>query len=330
MPTLLGDATRITEDLEAGRRGQTPVPGAPAPDSGEGQGRAAPVAYRRDRSTLRARLTDGAEVYQPSRERTGRRASSPQALRREAVVGIGDASRDREPGAAAPPPEPAVVAADGEGSEAPAAEAAATAGAASPSAGKHLTKGEGPLDAEQGRRAFDVEQEGPARETVALRAASDAPRPGLVDLAAPSAPGPQPGIAGRGPAATPGVVAQAVTGAAPAVTGTPGAPGGTRDDAATLERPYSREHLEIRQRVARQFRFPKRLALMLEQGETVLRFLVRTDGRISGAVSIIKSAGFAEFDREAVGMVERAAPFPTMHRPLLVTMPIAFENPLVR
>jgi TonB family protein len=96
------------------------------------------------------------------------------------------------------------------------------------------------------------------------------------------------------------------------------------------ERTYSREFLGIQSRVARQFRFPKRLALMLEQGETIIRFLVRPDGRISGGIQVIKSAGFKEFDQEAIGMVERAAPFPPMNRPLLVTMPIGFENPVLR
>ena len=51
---------------------------------------------------------------------------------------------------------------------------------------------------------------------------------------------------------------------------------------------------------------------------------------LGGAVRIIKSAGFDEFDAEAVSAVTRAAPFPATGRALSVSMPIAFDNPLVR
>jgi TonB family protein len=82
--------------------------------------------------------------------------------------------------------------------------------------------------------------------------------------------------------------------------------------------------------VASVLRFPKRLALMLEQGETVVQFVVRADGRLQGSVKVVKSAGFAEFDQEAVAAVTRAAPFPAVGHPLSVSMPIAFDNPVVR
>jgi TonB family protein len=77
-------------------------------------------------------------------------------------------------------------------------------------------------------------------------------------------------------------------------------------------------------------KFPKKLGLMLEQGETVVHFVVRADGRLAGAVTVIKSAGFDEFDAAAVSAVNRAAPFPATGRALSVSMPIAFDNPLVR
>jgi TonB family protein len=96
------------------------------------------------------------------------------------------------------------------------------------------------------------------------------------------------------------------------------------------EREYLRTQGEIRRRVASALRFPKHLALMLEQGETVVHFIVRPDGRLAGAVEIIKSAGFDEFDAAAVSAVNRAAPFPASGRALSVSMPIAFDNPLVR
>jgi TonB family protein len=69
---------------------------------------------------------------------------------------------------------------------------------------------------------------------------------------------------------------------------------------------------------------------MLEQGEAIVQFQVERDGRLAGAVKLLKSAGFEEFDQEALAAVQRAAPFPQMARPLLVRMRIGFQNPLVR
>ena len=44
----------------------------------------------------------------------------------------------------------------------------------------------------------------------------------------------------------------------------------------------------------------------------------------------VRSAGFDEFDAEAVSAVTRAAPFPPMNRQFAISMPISFDNPLVR
>ena len=75
---------------------------------------------------------------------------------------------------------------------------------------------------------------------------------------------------------------------------------------------FAREYLEIRRRVARVLRFPKRLAMLLEQGEAIVQFMVERDGRVWGDVKLLKSAGFEEFDREALEVVRRAAPFPQL------------------
>jgi protein TonB len=99
---------------------------------------------------------------------------------------------------------------------------------------------------------------------------------------------------------------------------------------SAAEREYHRALGEIRRRVEKTLRFPKRLALELEQGEAVVYFVLRPDGRIDGRVRVVKSAGFDEFDAEAVGAVERAAPFPPMSRAFTISMPISFDNPLVR
>ena len=75
--------------------------------------------------------------------------------------------------------------------------------------------------------------------------------------------------------------------------------------------------------------------MRLEQGETVVRFVVDVDGRIRSGVQVMKSSGFDEFDLEAARAVERAAPFPPLPPALAahalpVSMRVAFENPLVR
>src|SRR6185369_17220383 len=77
---------------------------------------------------LRSRLTDGAAESQPSRLRSSSRRASPQAIRREPTIGIGDSVRTAEPSRA--PISPANSAADpavGGGDPAGAAQAAAPA-----------------------------------------------------------------------------------------------------------------------------------------------------------------------------------------------------------
>src|SRR6185503_18163573 len=81
---------------------------APAPDHGANGGRPPEHAFRLDDSMLRSRLTDGASEAQPARTRTSRRPASPQAIRREPVVGIGDAVRTVTP-RRAPAPAPALA-----------------------------------------------------------------------------------------------------------------------------------------------------------------------------------------------------------------------------
>jgi protein TonB len=103
----------------------------------------------------------------------------------------------------------------------------------------------------------------------------------------------------------------------------------------TAERYYDRYKLKVRQRMYDVLEFPKALALRLEQGETVVMFVVNVDGRIGEGPRVVKSSGFAEFDNAALRAVRSAAPFPPMSdrrsaRPLTVTMPVTFDNPVIR
>jgi len=316
----------------------------PATDSGDAGGRPPEHAYRRDRSVLHARLDDGAAENQAARTRTSRRPASPQAVRREPIVGIGDsvrtltparASSSRiahashlialggEPGGAAPLEAPG-------GQPEPPTTAVHLADASTP------FRAVGPLDADRGPRGFDVERPGNAAADRTQRAASDERHPGLTDFSRPSAPADRPTAGGHGPGVAPGAVAQASDGAGPSARGARDPrQAGPESDERTLDRRYERYKLEIRQRVHRVLEFPKRLALRLEQGETIVTFVVDVDGRLTEGPRVVKSSGFSEFDTAAVRAVSRAAPFPPMSdrqnaRALSVSMPVTFDNPVIR
>ena len=300
-----------------------------AADAGQGTGRPLDPAFRRDGSTLHARLTDGSTRYRPEHERTGRAASSPEASRRERKVGMGDSSRTRHHFVPdQKQSEPGPVAADGEDESSAASAAAAPAPLRA--TGGDPARGVGPLDARVGERSFDNNQPGPARDIRWVRAASDEKHPGLLDLSTASAPGPVQGVAGRGPGQQPGAVDHASSGTAPTQPGDDAQSLGAETASSAAEQARVRYELEIRRRVARILRFPHRLALMLEQGESIVAFTVGPDGRLDGGIRLVKSAGFAEFDAEAMAAVTKAAPFPPSGRAHAVSVRIPFENPVVR
>ena len=300
---------------------------APAPDRGTGTGRTLAPAFRLDRSSMHERLTNGARVYEPEHERTARTASSRQAERREPSVGVGELARaqrlhaDGRPVLALPADEPdenerVVLASD----EKPRLAASGTSG----------VRGSGPLDAEQGERRFDVGREGPARDSRSAPLLSDEAHPGRMDLSAASAPGPKDGNLGRGSGEGPGVVASFSKGSAPSPMGTHGAGAAENAGDDANERLRAHHELDIRRRIDRFLRFPQHLALMLEQGETILAFVVAADGRLAGRIEVVKSAGFVEFDEEAVAAVRRAAPFSPPGRALALSVRVPFQNPVVR
>jgi TonB family protein len=327
-----GDVTSFDATPRPRSEGAADHSRAAAPDDGAGPGRPLETAWRQDTRTLRARPSDGAAIYQNEKEKNAQQASSPQAARQEERIGVGDSSRTKQPRTEARPPVailPPEEEADDDEPAIPIEEPPLQVAALGP--GTDQTRGAGPLAAEQGDKAFDVTQSGPAQETTNVRAASNELHPGLTDFSAPSSTKGDSRV-GQGPSAIPGItkVRQEGTGAAPAQdaprsTGPVGALGEGTD-----ERVYAREHMEIRQRVARVLKFPRRLAVMLEQGEAIILFAVERDGRVSGDVKLVKSAGFEEFDREAVDVVRRAAPFPVLPKKLLVRMRIPFENPMIQ
>ncbi len=314
-----------------------------APDQGAAGGAPPVHAYRRDTSVLHARLTDGASENQASRLRTSHHRSSPQAMRREARVGIGDSTHTVTPTRAPVSVAQAEAAVPVEGGEpagagasvasSPAQPKPSTAPLADKEAPSHTV---GPLDAEAGARRFDVQRPGAAADDETQRTASTEMHPGITDFSRPSAPAPVAAPTGRGPSAAPGAVARASTGTAPAELGAP-APQEESSviDERTQDRRYQRYYQEILQRVARVREFPKSLALRLEQGETIVQFVVGVDGRLRDGPRVVKSSGFSEFDSEAVRAVKRAAPFPPLPvpanaRPVPVSLRQIFDNPVIR
>ena len=76
----------------------------------------------------------------------------------------------------------------------------------------------------------------------------------------------------------------------------------------------------------------------LEQGETMIAFVVQPDGRLAGPVRVTKSAGFDEFDRAAIEAIRLVTPFPPIPRPpgvdrasaLPISLRVTFSNPVIR
>ena len=145
--------------------------------------------------------------------------------------------------------------------------------------------------------------------------------------------GPEDSRQGRGPGDAPGAVSRPTNGVAPAVYGARN-PKELAAEAAqrARERAYDHYRQEIQQRVNSVLVFPKILELHLEQGEAVVTFVVRPDGSLLAPPKLIKSAGFREFDDEAVEVVRRAAPFARRAdtNNMTFTIPVIWENPLVR
>ena len=327
-----------------------PLPGpeghrAPASDSGTGAGRApGEVAWRRDRSTLRDRLTTGADRYQPAHSRTATVAMSPQAERREPTTGLGEAPRAAR--AAAPAatglgmqdPDERLRGGDTDRPGAPQVPAADVVALAAPAAGSDATDREGPLDTSRGTRAFDVSLRRPAASDVrTISEASAELHPSITDLSAPAAPGT--GNEGHGPATLPGPAARPVarSGSAPSLPGHLGPVTGTAAGSAR-ERAHAHYETEIRARVNRALVFPRSLAVRLLLGETMLSFTVAADGHLDGPIAVTKSAGYEEFDRAAVDAVRRAAPFPALPPEVAhearqgrsFSLRVTFSNPVIR
>jgi TonB family protein len=338
----MGDRDRALPRTVAPRVGDSVDRAAPAADQGAAGGHQPEPATRRDRSTLNSHLSDGGLVAQTARTRTASRAqpASPQAIRRELTVGVGDSPRSSDPSRAPsakladlPPAPGAADEAGPRSGNSVAARVDPRPDVARISERPAATRGVGPLAVDRGARLFDTEQRGRAADNQDVRAASPELHPGITDFSRPAAPSPTNSAQGRGPGSAPGAVAHASSGDAPGVYGARNPQQlGAELAARTRERQYDRYRQEVQRRIQNVLIFPKPMALRLEQGEAVVYFVVRSDGLLGEAPRVVKSSGFQEFDAEAVKAVLRAAPFPRRGDAAVVSlsMPVTFENPMVR
>ncbi len=295
----------------------------PAPDQGKGEGSfEAVVAARTDRSTSRQQLTDGASTYRQARSKIGWHLASPEPERREEEIGkgttIGTDSRVAEVALV-----PLVVEGDDPGRQKQ-GDAVADHNVAA------VIAGEDPLQTRLGPQRFDTDVKGPAVDAVTTRSASNERDPKLLETVVVAAVG----LAEAqhlGPGQSPGVVATNTRGSNLAQDGSPvPAPHGKTISVSAAEARRMGFEREIQARASRAVVFPRRLALMLEQGDSIVRFVVGRDGHIEGSVQVVRSAGFPEFDAAAEAAALRAAPYPKMPEPLTVNLRVMFSNPVVR
>ncbi|MDZ4693935.1 MAG: TonB family protein [Deltaproteobacteria bacterium] len=294
----------------------------PAPDKGKNEGSSEPtVAARPDQSTSRQQLTDGASTYRQARSKIGWHLASPEPERREEEVGNGTTiAADSRAAEVALVPQ--VVDGDNPGSRQQ-GNAVADRNAAA-----HVT-GEGPLQTRVGPQRFDTDVKGPAVDEVATRSASNERDPKPTEAATVGSVGSA--AQHRGPGNSPGAVAMATRGDALAQHGSPVlAPKGRAVAVSAVEARRIGFEREIQARAGRAVVFPRQLALMLEQGDSIVRFVVGRDGQIEGPVAIVRSAGFPEFDAAAQSAAQRAAPYPKMPEPLTVNLRVVFSNPMIR
>jgi TonB family protein len=336
-----GDRDRDVPESVAPRVAAGREAGVPATDRGVDGGRPAERAWRRDQSTLHDRVTDGSSVTQPSRQHTAARESSLQAVRREPTTGTGDSAKTQVP-ARLPVATQFAHPEDGTHDDGSGSSSESQAGVASPADIPHVAedvvreRGQGPLDAEAGSRAFDTQRRGPAADAQSVRSASNERHPSITEFSRAGAIAPVDSLQGRGPGQAAGATARLTRGTAPNDYGAARVEKtGPTVAEPSQDRRYQRYVQEIIRRVNSTREFPKSLALRLEQGETIVYFVLRTDGKISDGVRVVKSSGFDEFDSAATRAVLRAAPFPPMPdpataRPLPISVRVAFENPVVR
>jgi len=104
----------------------------------------------------------------------------------------------------------------------------------------------------------------------------------------------------------------------------------------TSDARYLHWFTQQRARVQQGLEFPKARALAKDQGTSLYRVVLARDGALSGTPRLVRSSGYADFDRAAARAIERALPFAPLPRELApeldsiaLLIPVAFANPMV-
>lgn len=158
-----------------------------------------------------------------------------------------------------------------------------------------------------------------ANDTTTRAQASRHTRMDLTDLARPSASGTDTGRAQGSPAARAGLER------------------GTQANGPvwlnTTDDRYFDYFRGIYRRVQPLWRFPRDLQVLMEQGEVLVRFVIREDGELED-LRVVRSSGYRRFDSNVVAALRRAAPFDPLPDQigdsLTVLAPFEFTNPLIR
>lgn len=321
------------------------LPGARAAAAGgEGAGGPAMLGEHRYRESAKQEVWTGQSAYRRPHHGDGNRSASDQWIARQRRRGFDDRTSEHRPRARAGAEAGGDGVDDGAGTLADGARAEAVPDLRDPllapsarrrvpvaADGRVGPAGQRALTGE-GQAAVDARRRGPTGDDVRVAAASDETHPLPIDLASPQAGGRDKGVRG----------ARDTLGVAPGRRGGSG-DGATRADVpagaggvsvwASRGNPYFRRMYE---RVDGAVRFPRDLALGLEQGHLVVRFALRADGRVTG-LQVTRPSGFRAFDRELVRAIGAAGPFGPVPRQLLagrdsivVVAPYTFRNPLIR
>lgn len=301
------------------------------------------VTGRVDTSSARAQMWNHPDRYRLARSKNAANASTPESIIREPAHGISDrreralartgekvSSDGRLDGAGSAEPSSGVPSRDWTDADPepmlddPRAVARSTVGSTRSSRGSKLT--------EVGARATESRNRGIARDSIETAAASNERAPAPIELSVPSAGG----KADRGVRGSSRQSGASRTGSG---TGTAATRASVRRGKGKISVRAHRQNAYFRrlyQRVDKRLRFPKDLALALEQGTVVVRFTLHKNGSIAD-VSVSKSSGFKEFDHAFTRALRTAAPFghvPASLRgaadEITVKAPYTFSNPMIR
>lgn len=315
----------------------------PATAGGVGPGGPESHGERRYRERAQSELWNGKAGYRQPRARTGRGAGSDEWMTRSPERGFDDQRRERRRQAKAGAERGTPGVDDGVGvreqgevgtavkweTADPIFDRGARQEVAQRRSGDAVSRRERPL-AERGETSSDTGRRGDVRDDRQQAAASRARHPDSIDLVSPSAGGRDrdlrgdPSKLGNAPGWGGG------RGSAASSRGARGDRGAVR---AWRGNPYFRR---MYAKVDKRVRFPKELALALEQGDLVVRFVLDRRGQIA-QLKLTKPSGFAAFDRQVMQAIRGAAPFGPVPPSLLagksqivVLAPYTFRNPLIR